>query len=190
MNFIETDLPGAFIIEIERLVDERGFFARTWCSDEFKENGLPSQMKQASTSFNRQKGTLRGMHFSTAPCKEAKLVRCTAGSIADVIIDIRPDSPTFLKHTTVELSAESRNALFVPPGFAHGYQTLEDDTEIYYMMTEEYRSGHADGFRWNDPVFGISWPEADRIIFQRDEEYPDFTLEKVQMFSGYYSRRL
>jgi dTDP-4-dehydrorhamnose 3,5-epimerase len=186
VQFIETILPGAFVIEIDRLADERGFFARTWCSREFSEHGLPSDIKQTSTSFNETKGTLRGMHFSSSPCKEGKLVRCTAGRMLDVIIDIRPDSPAFLQHIKVELSAECRNALYVPPGFAHGYQTLESNTEIYYMMTEEYKPGHADGFRWNDPAFAIEWPEEERIILDRDNSYPDFDASKVRGFSGYY----
>jgi len=126
------------------------------------------------------------MHFSSPPCQEGKLVRCTSGSILDVIIDIRPESPAFLQHIKVELSDKLRNALYVPPGFAHGYQTLESNTEILYMMTEEYKPGHADGFRWNDPAFAIEWPEEDRVILDRDNSYPDFVESKVQTFSGYY----
>ena len=186
MRFIKTRLPGAFILEIEKLKDERGFFARTWCSREFSEHGLPSDIKQTSTSFNEAKGTLRGMHFSSFPSKEGKLVRCASGRILDVIVDIRPDSPTFLQHIKVELSAERRNALYVPPGFAHGYQTLQENTEIYYMMTEEYKSGNSAGFRWNDPDFDIEWPDDDRIIFDRDNSYPDFDISKVHGFAGYY----
>ena len=186
MQFIKTILPNAFIIEIDRLTDERGFFARTWCSREFSEHGLPADIKQTSTSFNKEKGTLRGMHFSTPPCKEGKLVRCTSGRMLDVIIDIRPGSPAFLQHVKVELSDEIRNAIYVPPGFAHGYQTLESNTEIYYMMTEEYRPGHADGFRWNDPAFAIEWPEGKRVIIDRDNSYKDFDESKVRGFSGYY----
>ena len=174
------------MIEIDRLGDERGFFARTWCAQEFSAHGLPSDMKQASIAFNKAKGTLRGMHFSTAPCREGKLVRCTSGRILDVIIDIRPDSPAFLRHIKLELSADRRNALYVPPGFAHGYQTLESNTEIYYMMTEEYRPGNADGFRWNDPAFAIEWPQGDRVILDRDNSYQDFDVSKVRGFSGYY----
>lgn len=185
MKFIETLLPGAIIIEIDRMVDERGFFARTWCAKEFSDHGLPPEIKQTSTSFNKVKGTLRGMHFSRPPCKEGKLVRCTSGSILDVIIDIRPDSPAFLEHIKVVLSEEFRNALYVPPGFAHGYQTLEEDTEIYYMMTEEYKPGYADGFRWNDPAFDIEWPEQEKIIIDRDSSYPDFDESKIQGFAGY-----
>jgi dTDP-4-dehydrorhamnose 3,5-epimerase len=126
------------------------------------------------------------MHFATYPCREGKVVRCTAGGILDVIIDLRPDSPAYLRHVKVELGAEKRNALYVPPGFAHGYQTLQDETEILYMMTESYRPGHADGFRWNDPVFGIEWPQDERIIFDRDNNYPDFDQAKIESFRGYY----
>ena len=186
VQFIETILPGAFVIEIDRLTDERGFFARTWCSREFYEHGLPSDIKQSSTSFNKTKGTLRGMHFSSPPCKEGKLIRCTSGRMLDVIIDIRPDSPAFLRHIKIELSAELRNAIYVPPGFAHGYQTLESNTEIHYMMTEEFKSGHADGFRWNDPAFAIEWPEEERVIIDRDSSYMDFDESKVRGFIGYY----
>lgn len=185
MKFINTNLPGAFVIEIERLVDERGFFARTWCTKEFSEHGLPSKIEQASTSYNNKKGTLRGMHFATPPCREGKIVRCTSGSIYDVIIDLRPDSPAFLEHFTVELTSKLRNALYVPPGFAHGYQTLKSDTEILYMMTESYRPGHADGFRWNDPAFNIIWPDDKRLIFDRDNNYPDFEDTRVQGFWDY-----
>lgn len=187
MKFIETGLPGAFVVEIEQLVDERGFFARTWCSQEFAEHGLVSNIDQTSTSYNERKGTLRGMHFATPPCKEGKLVRCTSGGIYDVIIDLRPDSPAFLEHFGVELTSELRNGLYVPPGFAHGYQTLESDTEILYMMTESYRPGHADGFRWNDPAFNIAWPDDQRLIFDRDNTYPDFDIIKVQGFRDYYN---
>ena len=185
MRFVETILPGAYIIEIDRLVDERGFFARTWCTKEFSDHGLPSGIKQTSTSYNKEKGTLRGMHYSRPPCKEGKVVRCTSGSMLDVIIDIRPESPSFLKHIKVLLSSDLRNAIYVPPGFAHGYQTLEEDTEILYMMTEEYKPGYADGFRWNDPAFGIEWPEQEKIILDRDDSYPDFDVSKIQGFSGY-----
>ena len=186
MIFNVTNLPGAYVIDIERLEDERGFFARTWCSSEFKEYGLPSKLEQTSTSFNKIKGTLRGMHFSSYPCKEGKLVRCTSGSMLDVIIDLRPSSPAFLQHIKVELSAIKRNAIYVPPGFAHGYQTLEDNTEIFYMMTESYEPGHAVGFRWNDPAFGIEWPEGDRLIFDRDNNYADYHESKVKEFESYY----
>ena len=183
MRFTETELPGAFVVDIEKLVDERGFFARTWCSQEFHEQGLPAEIKQTSIAFNKRKGTLRGMHFSTPPCREGKLIRCIAGSILDVIVDIRPDSPAFLQHIKVELSADMRNGLYVPPGVAHGYQTLQGNTEVLYMMTEAYDPDHAAGFRWNDPAFGIDWPEDRRVILDRDNSYPDFDETKVRAIS-------
>lgn len=177
MIFIETPLKDAFILEPERIEDERGFFARTWCQREFKERGLNSNLVQCNLSFNHKKGTLRGMHYQVKPHEEAKLVRCTKGSIYDVIIDIRPDSPTFKQWIAAELTVENRKMLYIPEGFAHGFQTLEDKTEVFYQMSEFYASDCAKGVRWNDPVFGIEWPVADeRIISQRDLQYPDFML--------------
>ena len=174
MRFQATELAGAYLIEIEELSDRRGFFARTWCAREFQNHGLPAQMVQASLSFNEKMGTLRGLHFQAPPAQEGKLVRCIAGAIFDVIVDIRPRSKTFLKHIAVILSAENRNSLYIPPGLAHGFQTLADDTEVMYMMTDFFHSEYARGVRWNDPVFGISWPDGERIILDRDNSYPDF----------------
>ncbi len=168
MIFTETKLPGAFVIEPEMHEDHRGFFARTFCRREFKDHGLNSQVDQCNVSFNKCKGTLRGMHYQAAPFAEAKLVRCTAGSIYDVIIDLRPSSSTFKKHFGVELSARNRKE------FAHGFQTLEDDTEVFYQMSQFYSPEHSRGVRWDDPAFGISWPPGDRIIIERDRTYPDF----------------
>ncbi|MBT8123868.1 MAG: dTDP-4-dehydrorhamnose 3,5-epimerase family protein [Gammaproteobacteria bacterium] len=185
MKFTETELSGAFLIDIERLEDSRGFFARAWCAQEFSIHGLPPVLEQASISYNIRKGTLRGMHFSGAPSKEGKLVRCIAGRIFDVIIDLRPNSPTFLQHCKVELSAAESNSLYVPPGLAHGFQTLEDHTEILYMMTESYVAERAAGFRWNDPAFGIVWPDIERHVHDRDQAYADFSEEAVQDFTGY-----
>ena len=176
MIFVETKLQGAFVIEPEKHADERGFFARTFCNHEFEEHGLNSQVAQCNVSFNRKKGTLRGMHYQAAPWSEAKLVRCTAGSIYDVIIDLRKDSATFKQHVAVELSAANHKMLYVPEGFAHGFQTLEDHCEIFYQMSQFYSKEHSCGVRWNDPAFGIAWPEADRIIVDRDRAYPDFKL--------------
>ncbi|HKT46190.1 MAG TPA: dTDP-4-dehydrorhamnose 3,5-epimerase [Candidatus Acidoferrales bacterium] len=176
MIFVETKLPGAFVIEPEKHADERGFFARTFCKHEFEEHGLNSQVAQCNVSFNRKKGTLRGMHYQAAPWSEAKLVRCTAGSIYDVIIDLRKDSPTFKQHVAVELSAANHKMLYVPEGFAHGFQTLEDNCEIFYQMSQFYSKEHSCGVRWNDPAFDITWPEAERIIVDRDRTYPDFKL--------------
>lgn len=174
MIFTQTKLPGAFVIELEKHADERGFFARTFCEKEFKAQGLNTEVVQCNVSFNKTKGTLRGMHFQATPFEEAKLVRCTAGSIYDVIIDLRPSSPAFKEYFAVELSAENRKMLYVPEGFAHGFQTLEDDTEIFYQMSQYFSSEHARGVRWDDPAFGIEWPEDERIIVERDRSYPDF----------------
>ena len=174
MIFTETKLPGAFVIEPEKHEDERGFFARSFCEREFQAHGLNPNVAQCNISFNKRKGTLRGMHFQVAPFGEAKLVRCTMGSIFDVIIDLRPSSATFRKHFAVQLSAANRKMLYIPEEFAHGFQTLEDNTEIFYQMSQVYSSEHASGVRWDDPAFGIPWPEGERIINERDRHYPDF----------------
>ncbi len=176
MIFIETGLKGAYIIEPELHADERGFFARTWCEAEATAHGLNATVAQCNVSFNNRKGTLRGMHFQTAPFAEAKLVRCTRGELFDVIIDLRSDSPTFTHNFSVVLSVENRRMLYVPEGFAHGFQTLEDNTEIAYQMSCAYSPEHGRGVRWNDPAFGIDWPERKPIINQRDAAYPDFEL--------------
>ena len=173
MILTETPLRGAFVIEPEPLADTRGLFARTWCRREFEARGLETRIAQCSTSFNRRKGTLRGMHYQQPPFAETKIVRCTRGSMYDVIIDLRSDSSTFARHFAVVLTAENRKMLYVPTGFAHGFQTLEDDTEIFYQMSEFYSAEHARGVRWNDPVFGIRWPDDDRTIEDRDRNYPD-----------------
>ena len=173
--FQRTALEGAFVLEPERLSDERGFFARTWCAREAERHGLDPRVVQCSTSYNTTKGTLRGMHFQAAPHEEAKLVRCTRGAVYDVIIDLRPSSPTFTRHVAVMLSAENGRAIYVPEGFAHGFQTLEDDSEVLYQMSTFYVPSHSRGVRWNDPAFGIAWPPGERIITDRDRSYPDFT---------------
>ena len=174
MIFNETTLPGARVILPERMEDARGFFARTWCRREFEAQGLDSRLVQCSISHNRRRGTLRGMHYQGPPHEEAKLIRCTSGSIHDVIIDLRRESPTYLRHVAVVLSARERNMLYVPAGFAHGFQTLEDDTEVLYQMSEYYEPSSARGVRWNDPIFAIEWPPAERIIVERDRNYPDY----------------
>ncbi len=174
MIFKETKLAGAFVIELERRTDQRGFFARTFCQQEFEAQGLKTEVAQCNVSFNKRKGTLRGMHYQVAPFAEAKLVRCTSGSIYDVIIDLRPASATFKKYCAVELSAENRRMLYIPEDFAHGFQTLQDDTEVFYQMAQCYSAEHARGVRWNDPAFGIEWPKGERIIIERDQNYPDF----------------
>jgi dTDP-4-dehydrorhamnose 3,5-epimerase len=174
MIFTETKLAGAFELEIERHADDRGFFARTWCAREFAEHRLRATLAQCSISLNTHRGTLRGMHWQVAPHEEAKLVRCTAGSIFDVIVDLRPDSPTYLEHVGVELTAKRRNMLYVPEGFAHGFLTLEPATEVFYQMSEFYAPEAARGARHDDPAFGIVWPAPVAVIAKRDATYPDF----------------
>jgi dTDP-4-dehydrorhamnose 3,5-epimerase len=174
MIFLETPLPGAIVIEPERLEDHRGFFARTWCQHQVERHGLNPRLVQCSISFNKQRGTLRGMHYQVSPHAEAKLVRCTMGSIYDVIIDLRPDSPTFTLHFAVALTAENRKMIYVPEGFAHGFQTLEDTTEVFYQMSAPYVPAAARGVRWDDSTFGIRWPIANPIMVDRDRNYPDF----------------
>lgn len=161
-------------ISLEPNPDERGFFARTWCSREFEEHGLNPKLVQCSISFNVRRGTLRGMHYQAAPFAEAKLVRCTQGTIYDVVVDLRPDSPTFRQWTGARLSSENRHMMYVPEGCAHGFLTLEDETEVFYQMSEFYRAEAARGVRWNDPQFGIAWPEEVVVISERDRTYPDF----------------
>lgn len=174
MIFVATPLAGAYVVEPERNLDERGFFARTWCRREFAQRGIEIEILQASISHNRRAGTLRGMHFVWPPSREAKLVRCERGAIIDVIIDLRPDSKTFTKHFAAELTETNRSALYIPPGFAHGFQTLADDTEVLYMMTDFYRPELTDGVRFNDPAFCIHWPRPVSVIVERDRTYPDF----------------
>jgi dTDP-4-dehydrorhamnose 3,5-epimerase len=173
--FVPAPLTGAFVLEPEPHRDERGLFARTWCRRELEAHGLDSRIAQCSTSLNTKAGTLRGMHYQIAPFGETKIVRCTRGSMFDVIIDLREDSTTYMQHFAVVLSAANRTMMYVPAGFAHGFQTLEDDTEVFYQISEFYSPEHGRGVRWNDPVFGIEWPEPnDPILAQRDRSYPDF----------------
>lgn len=175
VRFIEAPLGSAYVIEPEPYADERGFFARVWCQREFTDHGLDGRLVQCSISYNKRAGTLRGMHYQAEPWEEVKVVRCTRGAIFDAIIDLRPDSPTYKKHFSVQLTAENRWMLYVPRGFAHGFQTLEDDTEVFYQMSEFYHPECGRGVRWNDPAFGISWPAtANRILTERDATYPDF----------------
>ena len=174
MLFRETSLPGAFVIELQKHEDERGFFARSWCREEFEAHGLNSRMVQCNVSFNKVKGTLRGMHYQVPPCAEAKLVRCTRGAIHDVIIDLRRESVTYRQHVSEVLSDNNYKALFVPEGFAHGFQTLEDNSEVFYQMSEFYSPEHQRGVRYNDPAFGINWPVDAMVISDRDRNYEDF----------------
>jgi len=177
--FIATALKGAFIIEPERREDARGFFARAWCQQEVAAHDLNPFVVQCNVSFNKKKGTLRGMHYQVAPCAEEKLVRCTMGAIYDVIIDIRPESPTFKQYLSIVLTAQNRRMLYIPKGFAHGFQTLEDDTEVFYQMSEFYAPEYARGIRWNDAAFGIQWPDDERIVLERDQTYPDFSMDGI-----------
>lgn len=174
MIFNETDLKGAFIVELERREDERGFFARTWDQREFDIRGLNARVAQCNTSYNAKQGTLRGLHYQDEPHEEARLVRCTMGAIYDVIIDLRRDSPTFKKWTSVELTADNHRMLYVPERFAHGFLTLEDRTEVFYQMSEIYVPGSARGVRWDDPAFRVTWPLQVQVISERDKNYPDF----------------
>lgn len=174
MIFTETPLQGAYLIDVERIEDSRGFFSRSWCQKEFSEYGLETNLVQCNISFNKQKGTLRGMHYQAEPYSEAKLVRCTMGAIYDVIVDLRPSSKTFKKWFGVELTAENRRALFVPVGFAHGFQTLTDSSEVFYQMSEFFYPEYARGVRWDDPAFGIKWHKETLTISERDQSYPDF----------------
>jgi dTDP-4-dehydrorhamnose 3,5-epimerase len=174
MIFKPLPLRGAYVIELERFQDKRGFFSRAWSDREFEAQGLIGKFVESNVSFSVKKGTLRGMHFQSPPFEQIKLVRCTAGSIYDVIIDLRKDSPTYKQHIGVELSSESRLMLYVPGQFAHGFQTLEDDTEVFYMVSNYYAPESAGGIRYDDPTFDIQWPEADRTLLDRDLTYPDF----------------
>ncbi|HXG47284.1 MAG TPA: dTDP-4-dehydrorhamnose 3,5-epimerase [Methylomirabilota bacterium] len=174
MIFTPTPLAGAFVLDLERREDERGFFARTFCAEEFRAHGLNPRVAQCSVSFNRRRGTLRGLHWQAPPHAEAKLVRCVQGAIYDVIVDLRPGSPTFRRHFALELAAATGRALYVPEGFAHGFQTLAEDTAVFYQMSEFYHPESGRGARWNDPAFGIDWPLANPIVNERDRAYPDF----------------
>ena len=174
MIFSEAPIPGAYVIDPERLEDERGFFARTWCRREFKAHGLTSELAQCNISFNKRKGTLRGMHYQTAPHAEARLVRCTAGAVYDVIVDLRPASVSFKHWFPIELTADNHRMLYIPEGLAHGFLTLRDDTEVFYQMSEFYTPEFARGVRWNDPAFAIEWPEKIQVMADRDRLYPDF----------------
>lgn len=179
MRFEPTPLEGAFVVEVEPRIDERGFFARTVCVDEFAAHGLDARFVQQSISVNPQRGTLRGLHFQAAPYEEDKLVRVTHGAIFDAIVDLRHGSATFGRHFAIELRAELHNALYIPKGFAHGFQTLMDDTEILYEMTVPFAPGYARGIRWNDPAIGIKWPDAERLIGVKDLDLPLLADSKI-----------
>jgi dTDP-4-dehydrorhamnose 3,5-epimerase len=174
MIFQQTKLPGVFEIRIERMTDERGFFARSWCREEFEAHGLNPSLVQCNISVSKRKGTLRGVHYQAAPHWEAKLVRCTRGAIYDVAVDLRPESPTYKQWVAIVLTADDRNMAFIPEGCAHGFLTLDDETEVFYQMSEFYNAGSARGVRWDDPAFRIQWPAKVEVISERDGAYPNF----------------
>ncbi|MDX2196649.1 MAG: dTDP-4-dehydrorhamnose 3,5-epimerase [Cytophagales bacterium] len=176
MKFILTELPGAYIIDVEKREDERGFFARTFCTDEFASHGLVAVFKQGNMSLSNIKYTLRGMHYQTDGAEEVKVIRCTRGAILDVIIDIRPGSPTYCKHIQVELTADNYRQLYVPQGFAHGFISLVPHCEVSYLVSEVYTPGKERGIRWNDPHFGISWPTNEPVLSAKDATHPDFAI--------------
>ena len=179
MNFRETAIAGVWVVEPERLEDERGFFARTWDTREFAERGLNGRLVQCSVSYNARRGTLRGLHYQAAPHEEAKLVRCTAGVVYDVAVDLRAGSETLCSWVGVELSAENRLALYVPEGCAHGFLTLADDSEIVYQMSAFHSPEAARGVRYDDPAFAVDWPDEVVLVNERDRSYPDFTALEV-----------
>ncbi len=180
MKFQKGALEGLWLIDVEKMEDERGFFARTWCREAFEIHGLDTQISQCSMVFNEKKGTLRGMHFQRAPYTETKTVLCWRGAIYDVVIDLRPGSKTYRKWEAFELRAEKPQILYIPKGFAHGYQTLTGQSEIYYQISMPYEAKAAAGVRWNDPAFGIEWPDApERIIADKDQAWPDFARKEA-----------
>lgn len=178
MIFESGDLPGTMIVVPDRRADHRGFFARTWCAREFADAGLPSTLAQCSVSWNNRRHTLRGMHWEAAPQRESKLVRCTRGAIFDVVVDLRPESSSYLRHMTVQLDADSHRALFIPPGLAHGFLTLVDGSEVLYQMETFYAPEAERGARWDDPAFGIDWPARPALISERDQSFPDFDPDR------------
>ncbi len=177
MEFLETKLPGVFEIHIRTNSDERGLFARTWCKQEFESQGLNGKLVQCSLSFSKRKGTLRGLHYQIAPHEETKLIRCTHGAIYDVVLDLRRESPTFKEWIAAALTAEKRNMMYVPVGCAHGFLTLEDDSEVSYQMSEFWNAESARGVRWDDPAFRIQWAAKVEVISDRDRSYPDFKIQ-------------
>ncbi len=179
MIFTPTKLAGAFFIDLEKRIDERGFFARTFCANEFSENGLETKFVQANTNLSFKKGTIRGMHYQISPYEEDKIVRCTKGALYDVIIDLRKDSPTYKQWIGVELTDKNHRALFVPKGFAHGFITLEDNTEANYLVSQFYAPGAESGIRYNDPQFNIVWPIEPLIVSDKDRNHPDYPTSQM-----------
>jgi dTDP-4-dehydrorhamnose 3,5-epimerase len=184
VRFLTTGLAGAFVIEQERHADARGYFARTWCRTELESQGLEAGLAQSSVSFNRRRGTLRGLHYQAPPFAEVKVVRCTRGSVFDVAVDLRPGSPTFRGWTSVELTEENGRALYIPRGFAHGFVTLADATEVTYLISAPYDQPSARGVRWDDPILGISWPGPVEVIAPRDRDYPDLDVARLEELRG------
>jgi dTDP-4-dehydrorhamnose 3,5-epimerase len=180
MRFEPLAIDGAALVRIEPNLDARGFFARAFCVEEFAAAGLPTQLVQASVSYNERAGTVRGMHFQWPPSQEGKLVRCIRGSLYDVLLDLRPRSSAYLQHLAVTLDEDNHDAVFIPPGIAHGFQTLRPRTEIWYQMTDSYVPELAAGVRWNDPAFAIRWPMPESTISERDAHYPDFDCEQFE----------
>lgn len=179
MIFTETELSGAYVIEIEKVEDKRGFFARSWDKKEFEKHGLNPNLVQCSISLNIKKGILRGMHFQDSPYEETKLVRCTKGRIFDVMVDLREDSPSKNKWFGVELTESNHKMLYVPEGFAHGFQTLENDSEVSYQISETYKPEYSKGIRWNDKFFEIKWPLIPTIMSKKDEKHPKFNINNI-----------
>jgi dTDP-4-dehydrorhamnose 3,5-epimerase len=184
MRFLATVLPGVHVLEQERHEDARGFFARTWCARELSEKGLDGSLCQTSVSFNHRRGTLRGLHYQAVPHAEVKVVRCARGALFDVAVDVRPDSPSFRKWVGVELTADNGRALYIPKGFAHGFYTLADATEVEYLISTEYRPEAARGLRYDDGYFQVVWPGPVSVIADRDRDYPDASLERLQEMRG------
>jgi dTDP-4-dehydrorhamnose 3,5-epimerase len=181
MIFTNGSLEGAYIIDLQKHGDSRGFFARTYCQREFAEHGLATDMVQTNMSFSAEQGTLRGLHYQLPPHEEAKLMRCTQGAVYDVTVDVRPDSPTFMQWMGVELTAENRRIVYVPEGCAHGFLTLIDDTEVSYQVSAFYTPGVERGIRFNDPAFAIEWPTELRVVSDKDRSWPDFERSDVAL---------
>lgn len=177
MNFTETKLKGVYLIDPKRFEDDRGFFAPSFSAREFEARAMTGCFVETNISFSRKRGTIRGMHYQAAPHGQAKLVRCTRGAVYDVAVDLRPDSPTYGQWVGVELTAENRRMIYIPGDCAHGFQTLADDSEVFYMVSSPYEPASGRGFRWNDPAFRIEWPEVEeRVLIERDNQYPNYTL--------------
>jgi dTDP-4-dehydrorhamnose 3,5-epimerase len=184
VRFVPTALSGACLIELERIADERGWFARTWSPQELAAQGLEPRLAQCSASFNHRRGTVRGLHYQAPPCAEVKLVRCVRGAIFDVAADLRPGSPTFLRWVGVELTPENGRMLYIPRGFAHGFMTLADATEVAYQMSDAYSPEHARGIRWSDPLLKVEWPGPVEVIAPRDRDYPDAKPSQLEELRG------